>query len=107
MLKPGDTAYFVFKGDFSTGRYKNFYCKPYELKYFPFYPVLITTIGYTSYQGFTTSNIQIGSFSRWIMPTELLEEEFSLTKFLVAIVNWDGAMTKANYTMLANAVRGE
>ncbi len=99
MFKKGDTAYFVFQGDFETGRYKGFLCLPtYNFNYFPFYPVIILTTGNTSTSSYCT-NMGPG-FSSWYIPADLLEKEFSFDKFILGQLSCDKKISKAQFKML-------
>ena len=107
MFKRGDTAYFVFRGDFVRGRYRDFFCLPTsKFNYFPFYPVEIISMR-NRYLEMEMVTVNLRLFdSHWQMPTELLEKEFSFDKFILASLAWDGTVTPKQFSMIAATVKG-
>ncbi len=97
MFKQDDVAYFVFQGDFDTGRYNDFYCKPSGCTYFPFMPIKIVQEKYNTYRSMRTCIVAIGEQTRWIMPIDLIEEEFSFDKFILAKLKWGGKVSQSQF----------
>ena len=99
MFKPNTTAYFVFQGDFITGRYNGFFCKPRGLVYFPFIPVTYVSTDNTfrEYPELNFAIVHIGEHRHWFMPMDLLEEEFSFDKFILVTMVWDGSVSKEQF----------
>lgn len=102
MFKPNTTAYFVFRGDFNTGRYKGFYCLPMGFKYFPFIP--ITYVKSCGDLRTCDCIVHMGDERNWFMLTDLLEEEFSFDKFILETMAWGGSVSKEQFKSIVETL---
>ena len=84
MFKVGDSAYFVFQGDWETKRYNDYYC--YERKYYYTYmPVKITQLSSRGCDQMKTCKTRLLFYDKsWWIPESLLIKDFSLAKFILA-----------------------
>ena len=101
MFKPGDTAYFVFRGNWEDGNYRGHFCL--HLDYFPFMPVKIITARISQNYGEIYDTTLCGRWS-WIIRKDCLEKEFSFDKFILAHLEWNKKMTAAQFQSILSTI---
>ena len=105
MLKPGDTAYFRFLGDWTNGRYKNHYCLP--AVYYAFMPLRIdecrTSLSSSILGPMCVVNLNITG-GIWNLSVDCIEKEFSFDKFILAQIEWGKSLTPAQVKRILSTI---
>lgn len=108
MFEVGQTAYFVFCGDWTNGQYNKHFCLPRV--YYPFMPIKIlecrdsstNIIGMSCVVRLEPENLT----GRWNLSIDCIEKEFSIEKFVLAQLEWGKLITKEQFGYIMSTVKG-
>ena len=104
MFNPGDTAYFLFCGDWRYGNYKGHYCLP--LTYYPFMPIKIEQyrMGTGTLKGRMMCVVTLSHGGYWSLSVDCIEKEFSIDKFILAQAEWGKTVTNEQFKYILSTI---
>lgn len=101
MFNPGDTAYFVFRGNWNNGCYKGYYCLCSD--YFPFTPVKIIRSRISPNYGLIYDT-ELWRDGPWKILAGCLEGEFSFSKFVLAHLEWNKRISTEQFQRIVSTL---